>query len=89
MFGITRPLPSYLQGGFGDTNWIEDILRPIADTVKSYFDAQITQPTTTQKASIGIGGISPIYLIAGGLVVWWLFKGGKKGVVRRRKRQRR
>jgi hypothetical protein len=85
MLGITRLFPSYLQGLGDDTEpaWITNILKPIADTVKQYFDTQTIQQTAltqTQQSSLtGIKSISPIYLIAGGVVMWYIFRGKKKG----------
>ena len=89
MFGITKQFPSYLQGFGQDTStvqdWISDVMKPIADVVKEYYDLQAQR--VVQSASLT--GISPIYLIAGGLVVWYLFRGGTKGQkVRRRKKGR-
>ncbi len=89
MFGIIRPLPVYLQGLGQDTtvqDWIGDVMKPIADVVKEYYDLQYQQQgVQAQKVvqATPFPSISPIYLIVGGLVVWWLFKGSKKGQKRR------
>jgi len=105
MFGITHAFPSYLMHGFGqDTSttsdvqsWITDIMKPIADVVKEYYDLQYQQNVVqAQKVvqSTAFPSISPIYLIAGGLVIWYLFRGGIKGsekgqVSRKRRRKAR
>ncbi len=89
-----RSLPVYLMHGFEGfgqdttTDWIKAILQPIADVVHKYYDplyqpqaqkvTQITTPSTT--------GISPIYLIGGGILVWLLLRpkgGGLKGTERK------
>jgi len=96
MFGITKPFPPYLQGFGQDTtitgqdiqSWITDIMKPIADVVKEYYDLQYQQQgIQAQKVvqATPFPSISPIYLIGGGLLMWWLFKGGKKGQGKRRK----
>jgi len=100
MFGTTRQFPSYLQGLGQDTStitpsWITDIMKPIADVIKEYYDLQYQKNIVqTQKVASVTGwqGISPIYLIVGGVVIWYLFRGGIKGSEkgqRSRKRKRR
>ncbi len=98
MFGRTGPLPAYLQGSFQGLGqdstaqvWINDVMKPIADVVKEYFDSQTVQPTikTTQASLIpNVGGVSPIFLIAGGLIAWYLFRGKKKSYSTHRRKRR-
>lgn len=87
---VPQSLPVYLMGGFGQdfgqdttvTDWINTIFQPIAEVAKKYYDLQAQQygvqaqqvvKTTTLPS---ISGISPIYLIGGGLLIWYLLKGG-------------
>jgi len=103
MFGITRMFSPYLMGGFGQEvttestiteatvkSWIDDVMKPIADVVKEYYDIQAQQQGVQAQAVVktaSLASISPIYLIAGGLVIWYLFKGvGTKGQRRRKGR---
>lgn len=95
MFGTgPQSLPVYLMGGFGQdttvTDWITTIFQPIADVAKKYYDLQAQQygvqaqqvvKTTTLPS---ISGINPIYLIGGGLLIWYLFKGSGKVKGKRR-----
>ena len=93
MFGRTRQFPTYLQGLGQDTSdvqsWISDVMKPIADVVKEYYDLQTLQqgiPTQQTIQTASLSGISPIYLIVGGLVAWYLLKGsGIKGQRKKRK----
>lgn len=91
-----RSLPPHLMGGFGQdttdttiTDWITTIFQPIADVAKKYFDLQTqqSQPQTVVRTTTlpNLAGISPIYLIGGGLLIWYLFKGGGKIKGKRRK----
>ena len=97
MFGRTRQFPSYLQGFSQDTStitpsWITDILKPISDVVKEYYDLQYQQNvvgTQNKAAVMTFPPISPIYLIVGGLVIWYLFKGGIKGSEKGQRSRRR
>lgn len=96
---ITESLPVYLMGGFGQdttvTDWISTIFQPIAEAAKKYYDLQAQQygvqaqqvvKTTTLPS---ISGISPIYLIGGGLLIWYLLKGGGeiKGRIKGKRRK--
>jgi hypothetical protein len=92
-----RPPITVIQGldglgdGFGQT--VEEILTgvvaPIADVAKTYFDVQIPPQAQAVVASTPFPSISPIYLIGGGLALWWLFRGGLKGKKKSVKRARR
>ncbi len=81
-----RTLPVNLMGGFGQEttaqDWINTILQPIADFAKKYYELQAqqagagTQQVLQTTTFPNLGSISPIYLIGGGLLIWYLFKGG-------------
>lgn len=91
MFGRTRQFPPFFQG-FGayesSISWVNDILRPVSETVTKYYDLQYEQmhPEAQRLASSmpSPGGISPVYFIAGGLIAWYLLR-DKKGQLTRRK----
>lgn len=105
MFGTMQPIPIYLRGFGQDTStatsdvqsWISDIMKPIADVVKEYYDLQYKQNVVKAQKVVtatAFPSISPVYLIAGGLVIWFLFRGGTKGsekgqVSRKRRRKAR
>ena len=93
--GGPQSLPVYLMGGFGQdttiTDWIQTIFQPIADVARKYYDLQAQQyqaqaqqvvKTTTLPS---LTGINPIYLIGGGLLIWYLFRGGGEIKGKRRK----
>ena len=96
-----RTLPSHFMSGFGQdttvTDWISTIFQPIADVAKKYYDLQTGQYTPQAQKVVhlttlpSIASISPIYLIGGGLLIWYLFKGGgiKGEEGRRRKSYKR
>jgi len=96
-----KSLPSHLMGGFGQdttvTDWISTIFQPIADVAKKYYDIQAAQYTPQVQKVVqtttlpSLTSISPIYLIGGGLLIWYLFKGGgiKGEEGRRRKSYKR
>lgn len=97
MLGLTQPLPIYLRGFGQDTStvtpdWITDILNPIADTIKEYYDLQYQQNVIGTQQTLqatAFPNISPIYLIVGGLAVWYLFRGGIKGSEKGQRSKRR
>lgn len=68
--------------GFGQEtveSWLTDIVRPVADIAKQYLDVKVSPETQQFLASTPTPTIKPIYLIGGGLVLWWLLRGGLKG----------
>ena len=97
MFGATHAFPVYLSGLGQDTSsvtpsWISDILRPISEVVKEYYDLQYQQQGLQAQRTLQstpFPSISPIYLIGGGLVAWYLLKGGIKDKKTDRKRRRK
>lgn len=89
-----RPPITVIQGldGFGQESvqdWLTGVVAPIADVAKTYFDVQIPPQAQAVVASTPFPSISPIYLIGGGLVLWWLFRGGLKGKKKSVRRARR
>ena len=96
MLGRTKAFPPYLQGFGQDTStvlpsWITDVFKPVAEVVKEYYDLQYQQqyPQAQQVLqSTQFPSISPIYLIAGGVVLWYLFRGGVKGQSPKRRKAR-
>ncbi len=80
-------VPVYLMHGFGDfgdtETSVEGLLSVIANAVSTYFKPTTVTPTVTTQTiatqTASIGGISPIYLIGGGLLAWYLIK-KRKGV---------
>ena len=90
MFSATQAFPVYLQG-FGQTSQdVISVFQPIADVVQEYFElqtkqAQVQVPSTKQASIIpSVVGISPIYLIAGGVLAWFLLR--KKSEVKNKKK---
>lgn len=86
----TPPRPVIIQG-FGQDiqTWLTEIVQPISGAVKEYYDVQAKQYGTQalQVASTTpTPTISPIYLVGGGVLLWWLFRGGVKGKERRKRR---
>ncbi len=87
MFSAAPPhLPVYLMHGFGDfgdtETTIEGAVAAVANALSQYLKGSTTpQPVVTQPViqPSTIGGISPIYLIGGGLLAWYLIK-KRKGV---------
>lgn len=74
-------VPVYLMHGFGDfgdtETSVEGLLSVIANAVSTYLKPTTVTPTVTTQPviqSASIGGISPIYLIGGGLLAWYLIK---------------
>ena len=95
-----KPLPSHLMSGFGQdttvTDWISTIFQPIADVAKKYYDLQAGQYTPQAQKVVqtttlpSLTSINPLYLIGGGLLIWYLFRGGGiKGEEGKRKSYRR
>jgi hypothetical protein len=87
------PSLTHIIQGLGQTptvqDWLSEIVSPITTGVKSYYDVQAQQlgPQALQVASTTtLPSINPLYLIGGGVLVWWLFRGGVKGKERRRRR---
>lgn len=81
MFGkVTRQTPISVISGFGefgDTDTtIEGALATITDALTKYLKSQQTTQTVTTQSVIPptISGISPIWLIGGGVLAWYLFK---------------
>lgn len=81
MFGkVTLRTPISVISGFGDfgdtETTIEGAMATIADAVAKYLRSQQTiQPVVTQSVIPStIGGISPVWLIGGGVLAWYLFK---------------
>jgi hypothetical protein len=80
-------VPVYLMHGFGDfgdtETSVEGLLSVIANAVSMYLKPTTVTPTVTTQTvatqSASIGEISPIYLIGGGLLAWYLIK-KRKGV---------
>ncbi len=89
--GATLPVSLYGFSGFGDEaqDWIDVTLKPIADIVKKYYDLQSQQNLAQQQQVLksttmpSLGSISPIYLVIGAGLIWYLLKSngikGKKG----------
>ncbi len=74
-------VPVYLMHGFGDFGDIdtsmEGLISVIANAVSSYFRPATVTPTVTPQPVIqptSAEGISPILLIGGGLLAWYLIK---------------